>query len=131
MRKLFGALLLSGVLLPLLGCDPPKLKEYDGPVVDKFVGKVLHEGKPVKFSDDELVSVQLMTVKTRRVWGIPIKSDGTFDLGWMPIGKFVAVLERREKTNPRNNNKYLVDQNFAIEEGKTEYVFELGKDWKQ
>jgi hypothetical protein len=129
-RKLFGVLLLSGVLLPLLGCDPPKVKEYDGPTVPKFVGKILHEGKPVTFSDDEIPSLQLMFQKTRRPWGVPLKQDGTFDLGWMPIGKYVVVLERREKANPRNNNKYLVDQNFEISEGKTEYVFELGKDWK-
>ncbi len=131
MRGFIVALLLGGLLLPMLGCDPPKVKEYDGPTVPKFVGKLLHEGKPVKFSDDEIPSLQLMFQKTRRMWGIPLTSDGTFDITWMPIGKYVAVLERKEKANPRNINRFVVDPDFRIEEGKTEYVFELGQNWKQ
>jgi hypothetical protein len=131
MRGFFGALLLCCLLMPLLGCDPPKIKEYDGPTVPKFVGRVLHEGKPVKFSDDEIVNVLLPFQKTGRLWTIPIQSDGSFDITWMPIGKYVAILERKDKTDPRKQSKYTITDDFRIEDGKTEYTFELGPDWKQ
>jgi hypothetical protein len=129
MRGLCGALFALTVVVPLVGCDPPKVKEYEGPVVDKFVGRVVQEGKPVKFPDEEQVAVQLTLVKSRRVFGIPIKSDGTFEITWMPIGKYLASLERRKPGESRPG-KYSLPGDFNIEEGKTEYVFELGPNWK-
>ena len=130
MWKVSGALLCGAVLMLQAGCEPPKVKEYDGPTVDKFVGKLVHEGKPIQFADDEDVSLDLMFLKGHRIFGIPIKHDGTFDIGWMPIGKYAAILDRRQKGSMRPN-KFSVTNDFRIEKGQTEYVIDLGPNWKQ
>ena len=131
MKQLVGTVCAFAFLAQLVGCDPPKVKEYDGPIIDKFVGSVVHDGKPVKFTDDEIVSVQLLASTPRRLWTIPVKSDGTFEITWMPIGKFFAILERKDKSNPMSRNKFSISDDFRIEDGKTEYVIELGPNWKQ
>jgi hypothetical protein len=129
MRHGIGLLLLGLLFTPLLGCEPPKVKEFDGPTVDKFVGKLVHEGKPVQFPEDEVVTLQLMLLQNHRVFGIPIKSDGSFDIGWMPIGKYAAILERRKDGGMRPD-KQTVTADFRIEKGKTEYTIDLGANWK-
>lgn len=129
MRSAIGSLLLSLVFLALLGCEPPKVKEFDGPTVDKFVGKLVHEGKEVKFPEDEVVTLQLMFLKNHQVFGIPIKGDGSFGIGWMPIGKYAAILERRKDGGMRPD-KQTVSSDFRIEKGKTDYVIDLGSNWK-
>jgi hypothetical protein len=131
MRGVFGALLVGGALMPFLGCEPPKPKEFDGPTIDKFVGTVVQEGKAVKFPEDEAVQVHLFLVDKDKAneFQIPIKADGSFKITWMPIGKYGAILERKSKAMMRPI-KFPLPEPFRIEKDKTEYVFELGPDWK-
>ncbi len=63
-----------------------------GPTVDAFNGRLVHDGKPVSFSDKEKVELKLVTEKAES-FGVPIKPDGTFQIGWMPIGKYSATLQ--------------------------------------
>jgi hypothetical protein len=51
----------------------------------------------------------------------------------MPIGKYAIMLERTPTTAVKKGPQktmYHVPDGLTIEEGKTEYVIELGKDFK-
>jgi hypothetical protein len=50
----------------------------------------------------------------------------------MPIGKYSMMLERTPKTAGKGPTKsrYSVPGGLTIEEGKKDYVIELGKDFK-
>jgi hypothetical protein len=58
-----------------------------------------------------------------------IRGYGTFKIGWMPIGNYSGMLNRSSAQQKRAPRKYHVP-GFGIEEGKTEYVIDLGKDYK-
>jgi hypothetical protein len=64
-------------------------------------------------------------------FGIPLQPDGTFQIGWMPIGKYsVTVVQMKAGGKggaPRMQN---VAGGLTIAEGQTEYVIDLGKDFK-
>lgn len=121
-----GALVL--VVLVTAGCGPraPDV----GPKVDSFVGQVVQNDKPVSFPAEEKVQVQLFHEKGQS-FGIPINSDGTFKIGWMPIGKYSAML-KREKTLAKGAapSAYSVPGGLTIQEGQTEYKIDLGPKWK-
>jgi hypothetical protein len=105
---------------------------FEGPKVDAFHGKLVHNGKPVKFAEDEDVQLSVFH-ETGRRFGIPLTEDGTFEIGWMPIGKYNTVqLERTLKHNKKGASKsrYSVPGGLNIEAGKTDYVIELGKNFK-
>jgi hypothetical protein len=108
-------------------------KPFDGPTVDAFNGRVTHKGEPVSFSPEEKAIVKVFHEKGRS-FGIPIQPDGTFKIGWMPIGKYSAMLIREKKSDaPRRGppqDMYNIPDGFTIEEGKTEYTIELGPNWK-
>jgi hypothetical protein len=129
MRDFLGGVLLGVMLFLCPGCEPPKSGGFDGPQIDKFVGRLVKDGKPVSFEPAEKVTLQLMFLKRNRSFGVPIKPDGSFDIGWMPIGKYGAVVERREPGNPRPT-VFTLPKEFQIEAGKTEYEIELGPNWK-
>ena len=104
---------------------------YEGPTVDAFHGKVTHNGNPVSFGENE-AQLTLYHEKGQQ-FGIPLKADGTFQIGWMPIGKYAVMLERmvQSPTNKgRQKTMYNVEGGLTIEEGKKDYVIELGKDFK-
>ena len=61
--------------------------------MDAFNGKLTHDGKPVSFPAGEDVSLKVFHEKGTS-FGIPIKEDGTFKIGWMPIGKYSGMLNR-------------------------------------
>ena len=115
--------------LLLVGCGPTKT--YTGKTVDKFVGKVTHNGNPVSFPAEQMAELKLFH-ESGQQFGIPIKEDGTFDIGWMPVGKYAAMLERRQgaKAKGPGISRYSVPDGLTIEEGKTDYVVELGKGFK-
>ena len=131
MRDLVGPTLLGAMLLFCASCEPPKTGGFDGPTIDKFVGKLVKDGKPVSFDPAEKVTLQLKLLKRNRSFGVPIKADGSFDIGWMPIGKYAAVLDRNASANPSRANMFALTREFLIEAGKTEYEIELGPTWKQ
>jgi hypothetical protein len=129
MRGCAILLLLCGLVLTPAGCSS---RSSRGPTVDAFNGRLTHEGEPVKFPEGETLLLQVFHEKGRS-FGIPIKSDGTFQIGWMPIGSYGAVLKRESvdasgaRSTPR---MYSLPGNFKIEVGKTEYQIDLGKDWQ-
>ena len=134
MRTLNVLLLTCWLGLVVVGCAP-KIP-YTGKTVDKFVGKVTHNGKPVSFPADQTVQMSLFH-ESGEQFGIPIKEDGTFDIGWMPVGKYSVMLERRQDAKKQDAKKqgpgisrYDVPGGLTIEEDKTDYVIELGKGFK-
>ena len=105
---------------------------FEGPKVDAFYGKVVHNGKPVKFAEGEEVSLSVFH-ETGRRFGIPLKEDGTFEVGWMPTGKYNVQLERTPSKHSKkgaSKSRYGVPDGMNIEAGKTDYVIELGKNYK-
>ena len=125
MRRLCRAALISALGLVVAGCG--QKKSFDGPTVDAFNGRLAQDGKPVTFPEGESVTLEVYH-ETGRKFGIPIKPDGTFKIGWMPIGKY-SVMLMREKKEGRGApaSRYNVPGGFVIEDGKTEYTIELGK----
>src|SRR5271165_6788742 len=92
MRLLFTALFAMAMGLISAGCTPRAT--YDGPTVREFTGRLTHNGEPVSFPAGEEVILNLIFHDGGRPFGIPIKADGTFKIGWMPIGKYSAALQR-------------------------------------
>jgi hypothetical protein len=119
---------MLGLGLWLSGCGPQK--PFDGPTVDAFTGRLTHDGKPVTFPEKETVKLEVYHEKGLS-FRIPIRSDGSFKIGWMPIGKFSATLLRSTKNDGRLPAKrHAVPGGFTVENGKTEYTIELGKGWQ-
>jgi hypothetical protein len=126
MRMLFGILLIMPLGLVAAGCGPRK--SFDGPTVDAFTGRLTHNGQPVSFAAGEKVQVDLFHEKGQK-FGIPIQPDGSFQIGWMPIGKYSAMLIRENNQERGGPRRYNIPGGLAIEAGKTDYTIELGKDW--
>lgn len=128
MRVLWGIVLIVGLGLAAVGCGAKK--SYDGPTVDAFVGRLTQEGKPVTLPAGAKFSLELFHEKGQS-FGVPIQADGSFKIGWMPIGKYSATLIREDKKGKGPPGKrYTVPGGLTIEDGKTEYTIELGKNWK-
>jgi len=126
MRLATGVVLAAAVGLTAGGAEK---KSFDGPTVEAFVGRVVHDGKPVHFPPDEKVQVKLVH-ESAQSFGIPLSPEGTFQIGWMPIGKYSAVLTRQKEGAKGGAKTYNVPGGLTIEDGKTEYQIELGKNWK-
>lgn len=109
---------------------------YDEPTIDDFNGRLTHKGQAVSFPADEKVVLRLTFHKKAERFGIPISPDGTFDITWMPIGKYSATLERSGTSGPGDAGRgaskqiYNVPDGLTIEEGQTEYVVELGEGFR-
>jgi hypothetical protein len=130
MRTINGLLLTFWLGLVAVGCTPEK--SYKGKTVDKFVGKVTYNGKPVNFAADQQAQITLFHEKGQQ-WIIPLKEDGTFDIGWMPVGKYAVMLVRYQSARAKGPGmrRYSVPAGLTIEDGKTtDYVIELGKGFK-
>jgi hypothetical protein len=130
--RTFNRLVLTLCLgLAVFGCSKDKKGGFEGPTVDAFHGKVTHNGEPVSFAEDE---AQLSVFhESGRQFGIPLKPDGTFEIGWMPIGKYSMMLERTNQDPTKKGaqkTRYSVPDGLTIEEGKKDYVIELGKGFK-
>ena len=130
MRTINRLVLTICLGLAVFGCANKK-GGYEGPTVDAFHGKVTHNGKPVTFPENE---AQLnLYHETGQHFGIPLKPDGTFQIGWMPIGKYAAMLERIPQSSAKRGpakNMYSVPGGLTIEAGKKDYVIELGENFK-
>ncbi|HEX4590091.1 MAG TPA: hypothetical protein VH120_09195 [Gemmataceae bacterium] len=127
MRFFFRPALAGVLLLAALGCQK---KNFDGPTVDAFTGRLVADGKPVSFPPGEQVILRVFHRPTSKSWGIPIAPDGTFNIGWMPIGTYTAMLERPPKSAHSAPEKYVLKDGFKIVDGQTEYTIELGKGFK-
>jgi hypothetical protein len=139
MRVLFGFILMAGLVWTAAGCSYGPKPYYDGPKVGSFSGQVVQNGQPVTFPEDEEVLVYCTGIEGQAIgknFGVPIKPDGTFSMGWMPLGKMSTRLERSPKdpakTKPGPPNRYSIPGGLTIEQGKTSgYVIELGPRWKR
>ena len=130
MRTINRLVLTFCLGLPVFGCTDRK-GGYEGSTVDAFHGKVTHNGNPVKFAENE-AQLALYHEKGQQ-FGIPLKADGTFEIGWMPIGKYAVMLERIPQTPTKKGppkTMYSVPGGLTIVEGKKDYVIELGKGFK-
>ena len=130
MRTINGLVLTFCLGLAVFGCGKPT-GEFEGPKVDAFHGKVTHNGNPVKFAENEEAQLNVFH-ESGRQFGIPLTPDGTFEIGWMPTGKYSMMLERSGAQNKKGPSKtrYGVPDSLTIQEGKKDYVIELGKNFK-
>jgi len=120
--------LALGLGLVGAGCGGTRKPIDDTPKVDAFTGKVTQDGKPVSLPEGE-VSLTLFDEKGQS-FGIPVQPDGTFKIGQMPVGKYSALLNYPAKDAKGGPGRYQVPDGLTIEDGKTQYTVELGKDWK-
>jgi hypothetical protein len=128
MRHVYSAAAVGAVLALTAGCGPKKT--FDGPTVDAFTGRVVADGKPVTFPPGEEVQLRVIHQGSAKSWGIPLQTDGTFKIGWMPIGKYTAMLERPPAGGRGGPKIYVVPDTFEIVDGKTDYTIDLGKGFK-
>jgi hypothetical protein len=116
----------------LTGCSSGK--QFDGPTISEFTGKLVASGKPVSFPPGEKVQLGATHQATAKEWWIPIESDGTFRIGWMPIGKYTLMLRRGSAAPARQGGgrpaMYAVPAALEIVDGKTDYSIDLGENFK-
>ena len=131
MKDFTRYLLALSVILFIAGCT--KVAKFDGPTVDAFHGQLVSDGKPISFAaDEEEIRLFLIHQGSGERFRIPIKADGTFDIGWMPIGQFNCMLERKKKGGLETrgvefpSSSKPVPGGLRIEEGKTEYELDVG-----
>jgi hypothetical protein len=130
MRKLRMMVVVGLALVAGFACNSQR-KSFDGPTVDAFNGRVTVDGKPVSFPPGEDIVLRVYHHGSAQMFGIPIQPDGTFKIGWMPIGTYNSILARASKSaKGRGGNLYGVPGTFNVVEGQTEYVIELGKGYK-
>ena len=130
---LFAAILAS----TLVGCEDDGVTQDDyASTVDTFTGRLVQDGNPVDFSGDKRVVLQLIWREKAEQFGIPIKPDGTFQIGFMPLGTYSAILDRQPASTASERGRsstippYTIPDGLTIEQGKTDYTIELGKNWK-
>ena len=132
MRTINWLVLTFCLGLAVFGCTKDNKGGYEGPTVDAFHGKVTQNGNPVKFAENEEVQLTLFHEKGQQ-FGIPLTADGTFEIGWMPTGKYSMMVERTPQTSKKGGatkTRYSVPDGPTIEDGKKDYVVELGKNFK-
>ena len=121
------SLLALSALTVTVGCSG----DFDGPTVDAFRGQLVSEGQPVSFAADENVKLVLIHKGSSDRFNIPIKADGTFEIGWMPIGEYLGSLDLKQGEAAKpwefQSTFKAIPTGFRIEEGKTEYEIEIGK----
>jgi hypothetical protein len=110
----------------LAGCGPTR--EYKGPVVDAFQGRLVHQGKPVSFAPGAKVTLRVFH-EMGTSFIIPLQPDGSFQIGWMPIGSYNATLMVRTGVSKQAPKVHNVPK-FSIEPGKTQYEIDLGDKYK-
>ena len=135
-HSFFAVVALAGSALSVAGCEQRTGADDYEATVDAFNGQLVHQGKPVSFEPDDEVKLQLVWQQKGENFGVPIKPDGTFTIGWMPLGEYSAVLHRRSapaegKRGSGAPTNYTVPGGLTIEEGKTDYQVELGEKWKK
>ncbi len=127
MRVRYWAVVLAGLCLTALGCNS---KEYSGPTVDKFTGVVTSNGKPISIPPGTHFQIRLRH-ESGQSFGIPINTDGTFEIGWMPLGHYEILTESTKEGQRGGMGKARVPgPGLQVTAGKTEYTIDLGKNFK-
>jgi hypothetical protein len=124
MRILLAIALMVTLGVFAVGCGP---KLFEGPTVDAFTGRVVKDGKPVAWPEG--LQLELTHEKGRKL-GIPVQPDGSFTIGTMGVGKYTVMVKGSPQGGKGAPYMYTVPGGLTIEEGKTDYTIELGKDWK-
>lgn len=62
-----------------IGCQASY--DYPGPKIDKFEGQLTAGGEPVQFEEGQKVVLRLVFHENGESYGVPIKPDGTFNIG--------------------------------------------------
>jgi len=70
------------------------------------------------------------TAKQVAPFGIPLQPDGTFKIGAMPIGQYVAFMEKPAAGGKGPPTKYTIPGGLMIKEGTTDYTLDVGKGWR-
>ena len=130
MQSLTRQLLVLAVVLLIAGCER---RSFDGPTVDAFNGRLVSDGKPVSFDADEEVRLKLIHKDSAERFNVPVKVDGSFQIGWMPIGDYLCSLSRK-KAMPEKPGQFEsagkgIPGGLRIEDGKTEYEIDVGEDF--
>lgn len=121
---------LMAIPFSFVGCGqtPVKYKE----TTEAFVGAVVQNGKPITLPEG--ARLDLVHEETYSKFGVPLKQDGSFEIGWMPIGKYSAELVWLKGATTGNaggsQERYNVPNGLTIEKDRTQYQLELGKQWK-
>jgi len=115
MRMRAAAVLITGLSLSVLGCGPKK--SFSGPTVDAFTGRLVHNGQPVTFPEGDKVLLEVRH-ETGRPFTIQIQADGSFKVGWMPIGKYpvVALLRSSGEGRAPVAKRYNIPGGLTIED---------------
>ena len=92
MRRVFSVAIVGVALAAAAGCG--QKKAFDGPTVEAFNGRVVADGKPLTLPPGEKIGLRLMHQGSGTSWGIPLQPDGTFNIGYMPIGKYTVMVTR-------------------------------------
>lgn len=77
-------------LVSSAGCGPKTGQSRYKETTSAFVGAVVQNGKSISLPDGS--RLDLVHDKTYSKFGIPLKQDGTFTIGWMPTGKYSGEL---------------------------------------
>ena len=121
---------LTIVCILFTGCGPGAV-EYEE-TTDAFIGSVVHNGDPVSFPNEAVLN--LVHHGTSDRFGIPLKADGSFVIGWMPTGNYSVELKtRRPNVDPKSGGApgiFNVPGGLTIEKDVNEYKIELGDKWK-
>jgi len=119
------------IMLLSAGCGPGPA-QY-GETTDAFVGRLVQNGKPITVPDG--AKLNLTHDKTYHRFGIPLNSDGSFTIGWMPTGNYSAELIWMKQATKDNasasQQRYNVPNGLVIEKDTKQYGIELGKGWKR
>jgi hypothetical protein len=136
MRPWIAVVIIAG--LTAVGCEN---SSADIPKVEGFTGRLVASGKPVQFAADEQVEIQFFTEKGQQLQ-MPIKSDGSFEMNSVPVGKHSVKLARvkngtakagndpSKKVAPRVPTIQMLADKIEVKEGQKEYTIELGKNFK-
>jgi hypothetical protein len=138
MRMFKNVLAVAVFGLTCAGCTPRAT--FDGPKVNAFTGQVVQNGQPISFAPDSHATLEVIQTEKAYRFNIPLAENGTFKIGWMPIGKYEVFLNKDMETDTGQGTRrkrpmiigagYHLPEPLMIEDGKTEYTIELGKDYK-
>jgi len=116
--------------LSFVGCGSGPVRHKE--ITEAFVGAVVQDGKPITLPDG--ARMDLVHDDTYSRFGIPLKPDGSFEIGWMPTGKYSAELVWLKGATTGSNGasleRYNVPNGLTIEKDRTEYTLELGQKWE-
>ena len=128
MRRLGVVLLAAGLAA---GCG--RRPAATGPSVEAFTGRLTQNGKPVAFPAAGADTVQLTLFHEKgQSYGVPVKPDGSFTVGRMPVGQYSANLTHSAHgAGPaKAAAPYPVPGGLTIAGGRTDYAVELGRAWR-